>query len=93
MTLLDPARPTTALAPAPTGVAPAPPAPPLRAVLAGLPAPGAVPALDAALADAMPNVHFAGRLATYQYYNMDQVVGQALALWKRMTSARTLTAA
>jgi len=33
-----------------------------------------------ALADAAPGVHFVGRLATYQYYNMDQVVAQALTL-------------
>ncbi len=33
-----------------------------------------------ALAEAQPLVHFAGRLATYKYYNMDQVVAQALAL-------------
>jgi UDP-galactopyranose mutase len=33
-----------------------------------------------ALADATPGVHFVGRLATYRYYNMDQVVAQALAL-------------
>jgi UDP-galactopyranose mutase len=32
------------------------------------------------LADATPDVHFVGRLATYKYYNMDQVVAQALAL-------------
>src|SRR5947209_3788732 len=32
-----------------------------------------------ALADATPGVHFVGRLATYKYYNMDQVTGQALA--------------
>jgi UDP-galactopyranose mutase len=32
------------------------------------------------LADLIPNVHFAGRLGTYKYYNMDQVVGQALTL-------------
>jgi UDP-galactopyranose mutase len=37
-----------------------------------------------ALADALPNVHFVGRLATYKYYNMDQVVGQALAVYKRL---------
>ena len=36
------------------------------------------------LADATPNVHFVGRLATYKYYNMDQVVGQALALADRI---------
>src|SRR3954449_9050356 len=37
-----------------------------------------------ALADATPGVHFVGRLATYRYYNMDQVVGQALALHARL---------
>lgn len=31
-----------------------------------------------ALAEAERDVHFVGRLATYRYYNMDQVVGQAL---------------
>ncbi len=40
-----------------------------------------------ALADATPNVHFVGRLATYKYYNMDQVVAQALALVDRITQA------
>ena len=29
-------------------------------------------------------VHFVGRLATYRYYNMDQVVGQALALYAKL---------
>ena len=33
----------------------------------------------AELAAAEPNVSFIGRLATYRYYNMDQVVGMALA--------------
>jgi UDP-galactopyranose mutase len=33
-----------------------------------------------ALAKAEPNVYFVGRLATYKYYNMDQVVAQALTL-------------
>ena len=37
-----------------------------------------------ALADALPNVSFVGRLATYRYYNMDQVVGQALATYRRL---------
>jgi UDP-galactopyranose mutase len=32
----------------------------------------------------MDNVTFVGRLATYKYYNMDQVVGQALAAFKRL---------
>jgi hypothetical protein len=29
-------------------------------------------------------VHFVGRLATYKYYNMDQVVAQALTLYARI---------
>jgi UDP-galactopyranose mutase len=37
-----------------------------------------------ALADATPNVRFVGRLATYRYYNMDQVVGQALSLYQKI---------
>jgi UDP-galactopyranose mutase len=37
-----------------------------------------------ALAVATPGVHFVGRLATYKYYNMDQVVAQALALFKKI---------
>jgi UDP-galactopyranose mutase len=37
-----------------------------------------------ALADATPGVHFVGRLATYKYYNMDQVVAQALAVFERI---------
>jgi UDP-galactopyranose mutase len=32
------------------------------------------------LAEASEDVHFVGRLATYRYYNMDQVVAQALTL-------------
>ncbi|MFD2998734.1 UDP-galactopyranose mutase [Pontibacter toksunensis] len=35
------------------------------------------------LADETPGVYFVGRLATYKYYNMDQVVAQALTLFKR----------
>ena len=37
-----------------------------------------------ALALAEPHVSFVGRLATYRYYNMDQVVGQALATYRRL---------
>ncbi|WP_254606672.1 UDP-galactopyranose mutase [Sphingomonas bacterium] len=37
-----------------------------------------------ALADATRGVTFVGRLATYRYYNMDQVVGQALATYRRL---------
>jgi UDP-galactopyranose mutase len=36
------------------------------------------------LADATPGVDFVGRLATYKYYNMDQVVAQALTLFSRI---------
>jgi UDP-galactopyranose mutase len=42
-----------------------------------------------ALADETPGVWFIGRLATYKYYNMDQVVAQALATYARMTGAKT----
>ena len=38
------------------------------------------------LADAVPDVFFVGRLATYKYYNMDQVVAQALALFRRIAA-------
>ena len=31
-----------------------------------------------------PRVRFVGRLATYQYYNMDQVVAQALSVFERI---------
>jgi UDP-galactopyranose mutase len=37
-----------------------------------------------ALTDATSGVHFVGRLATYKYYNMDQVVAQALALYAQL---------
>ncbi len=36
------------------------------------------------LAAATDGVHFVGRLATYRYYNMDQVVAQALTLCSRL---------
>ncbi|RAK51104.1 UDP-galactopyranose mutase [Phenylobacterium deserti] len=41
-----------------------------------------------ALALETPRVHFVGRLASYQYYNMDQVVAQALATFRRIAEAR-----
>jgi len=41
-----------------------------------------------ALADTVSNVHFTGRLGTYRYYNMDQVVAQSLALCTRLTGVR-----
>jgi UDP-galactopyranose mutase len=42
-----------------------------------------------ALADETQNVHFVGRLATYKYYNMDQVVAQALTLYAKLSGARS----
>ncbi len=36
------------------------------------------------LAATMTNTYFAGRLATYKYYNMDQVVAQSLTLFKKL---------
>ena len=38
------------------------------------------------LAAGLKTVHFTGRLATYKYYNMDQVVGQSLKLYKILVS-------
>ena len=36
------------------------------------------------LASTMKNTYFVGRLATYKYYNMDQVVAQALTTFKKI---------
>jgi UDP-galactopyranose mutase len=36
------------------------------------------------LAMSMTNTYFVGRLATYKYYNMDQVVAQSLTLFKKL---------
>src|SRR5581483_9239133 len=46
-----------------------------------------------ALADATQGVHFVGRLATYKYYNMDQIVAQALTVVSKIvgTSRTELT--
>ena len=41
-----------------------------------------------ALADAETDVTFVGRLASYRYYNMDQVVAQALATFERLRAPR-----
>lgn len=41
-----------------------------------------------ALAASSPDVHFVGRLATYRYYNMDQVVGQALTVFGRISGQK-----
>ena len=43
-----------------------------------------------ALARATSNEHFVGRLATYKYYNMDQVVAQALTLVAKLQGERRL---
>lgn len=40
-----------------------------------------------ALASSTRDIWFVGRLATYRYYNMDQVVGQALATFRRIDQA------
>jgi UDP-galactopyranose mutase len=37
------------------------------------------------LADKATDVHFVGRLATYRYYNMDQVVAQALTTFRKIS--------
>ncbi|GAA4399550.1 UDP-galactopyranose mutase [Nibrella viscosa] len=42
------------------------------------------------LAEQQANVHFVGRLGTYRYYNMDQVVAQALTLYKKLIGAESL---
>jgi UDP-galactopyranose mutase len=39
------------------------------------------------LADTAADVHFLGRLGTYKYYNMDQCVAQALALYAKVLGA------
>jgi UDP-galactopyranose mutase len=41
------------------------------------------------LAHTMTNTYFTGRLATYKYYNMDQVVAQSLALFEKITQAQS----
>lgn len=44
------------------------------------------------LARENPDIWFVGRLATYRYYNMDQIVGQALATFQRIQSALAIAA-
>ena len=41
-----------------------------------------------ALADAEDGVHFVGRLATYKYYNMDQIVAQALTVYGKIEGVK-----
>lgn len=45
------------------------------------------------LAESMTNTYFVGRLATYKYYNMDQVVAQALTTFKKITEGQREIAA
>ena len=40
------------------------------------------------LADSMTNTFFTGRLGTYKYYNMDQVVAQSLTLFEKLMQPR-----
>jgi UDP-galactopyranose mutase len=40
------------------------------------------------LANTMTNTYFTGRLATYRYYNMDQVVAQSLSLFEKITQCQ-----
>jgi UDP-galactopyranose mutase len=40
------------------------------------------------LASTMKNTYFVGRLATYKYYNMDQVVAQALTTFKKISQGQ-----
>jgi UDP-galactopyranose mutase len=46
-----------------------------------------------ALADAETDVHFVGRLATYKYYNMDQIVAQALTTYGKIVGMKRKEAA
>lgn len=43
------------------------------------------------LTKGLKDVYFTGRLATYKYYNMDQVVAQSLTLFKKIMAAREET--
>lgn len=46
-----------------------------------------------ALAETRPDVHFVGRLATYKYYNMDQIVAQALTVYAKILGRKRSEAA
>jgi UDP-galactopyranose mutase len=41
------------------------------------------------LANTMTNTYFTGRLATYKYYNMDQVVAQSLTLFEKISQLQS----
>jgi UDP-galactopyranose mutase len=40
------------------------------------------------LTETLDDVHFTGRLGTYKYYNMDQVVAQSLSLFEKLKAKR-----
>ncbi|MBG9377208.1 UDP-galactopyranose mutase [Panacibacter sp. DH6] len=42
------------------------------------------------LASTIPNTYFTGRLGTYKYYNMDQVIAQSLTLFKKIMSEKNV---
>ncbi|HEV3410404.1 MAG TPA: UDP-galactopyranose mutase, partial [Chthoniobacterales bacterium] len=42
-----------------------------------------------ALVNDTPGLYFVGRLASYKYYNMDQVVGASLTLYKKLRQKMT----
>jgi UDP-galactopyranose mutase len=44
------------------------------------------------LADRTSKVHFVGRLATYKYYNMDQIVAQALTTYGKIAGMKRVEA-
>ena len=44
------------------------------------------------LADRTQKVHFVGRLATYKYYNMDQIVAQALTTYGKIAGMKRVEA-
>lgn len=45
------------------------------------------------LVETRPDVHFVGRLATYKYYNMDQIVAQALTVYGKIAGMKRKEAA
>ena len=53
---------------------------------------GAIYAKYKMLADATPDVQFVGRLATYKYYNMDQIVAQALTVYAKIARMKRVEA-
>ena len=94
-TTLTPASPSLSTSPARSHPAPASSmsTPLRRRPLLPIPRPenAALYARYKALADARQNLHFCGRLATYRYLNMDQVVAQALTTYRRIAAEQETT--